>query len=285
MPNKEDLLDEETIAEQLDEIPNTFEELKNDIPTDKDKEEIETPEKTEVIEENNDKPEVEETIESEEKPKVKTDEIENPNPEKKDTWEQRYKDSTREAQILAEKDKKATELINKIRTSSANITDEDLLKEYPDLDLEYESKGTIIVLKENLRTKRLSEADKLEREMAIAKDNYHKEMSKIASVYPEINDNIDAFEEYVNKKDPNGLITDLSILADGFMGSISRKPIKNIKKGSVLPIGSKGIDEPSNKPKEITAEDLATLRKSNPKEYNNLIASGDIDIDKMAEEI
>lgn len=206
-----------------------------------------------------------------------------PEPKPEDTaeyWKTKFQESSREAQIIAEREKEAKAKLEEA-TKPKEITDDLMKEKYADWD-SYDD-----AVKATLKNQ-----VKLEQEVTALKQSqseYHNERkwdSKINSFLDEnaetekypIKDR-EAFRKFVSKPERKGM--NLDVLAAAFVyevGSTTSKPEK--KKGSMLESGSGqgATQKHKSDKKEYTAEDAKVLRENNPREYERLVRSGKLDI-------
>lgn len=195
-------------------------------------------------------------------------------------WKTKFQESSREAQIIAEREKEAKAKLEEA-TKPKEITDDLMKEKYADWD-SYDD-----AVKATLKNQ-----VKLEQEVTALKQSqseYHNERkwdSKINSFLDEnaetekypIKDR-EAFRKFVSKPERKGM--NLDVLAAAFVyevGSTTSKPEK--KKGSMLESGSGqgATQKHKSDKKEYTAEDAKVLRENNPREYERLVRSGKLDI-------
>lgn len=196
-------------------------------------------------------------------------------------WKQKFTESSREAQILAEREKEAKRKLEEA-TKPKEITDETMKQKYPDWD-NYDD-GVKAALKNTvIQEQKINELEKGQSEYL----NERKWQGQIDSFLAE-NDETEkivikdkeAFKKYCNKPERKGM--NLDILAAAFAYEVGTtapaKPEK--KKGSMLESGSGAGATGKHKTdkKEYTAEDAKMLRQNNPKEYERLVRSGKLDI-------
>jgi len=279
---KENIVDDQTINALLDgkqeeesidsDSDEEIEEAKNtDLDEEDDQEEIKVEQKL-----------VEEIQPKKEQPKnsIDWDSEENPYKQKADNLETRYSDSSREAQLILQREKGLKERLEKL--NSAEVTEDDIKVEYPNIDLEFESEATKIILKDQVRARRERQKEKVELERSSATTQFKTQMELIKKDVPEIATNEEAFYKFVMEKDPQGTIKDLSILVSHFKDVVlSKKEIKNISKNPTLlkNNGGRNLNTAENK---IDINQLAKLRQNNPSEYRKLVLSGaikDSDVD------
>lgn len=197
-----------------------------------------------------------------------------------DYWKKKFQESSREAQIIAEREKEAKAKLEEA-TKPKEITDDLMKEKYPDWDAYDE--GVKSALKNQV---------KLEQEVTALKkqsSEYHNERKWDGQINSFLDENAEtekypikdreAFRKFVSKPERKGM--NLDVLAAAFVyevGSTTDKPEK--KKGSMLEGGSGqgATKKHKSDKKEYTAEDAKVLRENNPREYERLVRSGKLDI-------
>lgn len=197
-----------------------------------------------------------------------------------DYWKKKFQESSREAQIIAEREKEAKAKLEEA-TKPKEVTDDLMKEKYPDWD-NYDD-GVKSALKNQV---------KLEQEVTTLKkqsSEYHNERKWDGQINSFLDENAEtekypikdreAFRKFVSKPERKGM--NLDVLAAAFVyevGSTETKPEK--KKGSMLESGSGQGATKKHKTdkKEYTADDAKTLRENNPREYERLVRSGKLDI-------
>lgn len=195
-------------------------------------------------------------------------------------WKTKFQESSREAQIIAEREKEAKAKLEEA-TKPKEITDDLMKEKYPDWDA-YDD-GVKAALKNQV---------KLEQEVTTLKKSqseYHNERKWDSQINSFLDENTEtekypikdreAFRKFVSKPERKGM--NLDVLAAAFVyevGSTTPKPEK--KKGSMLESGSGqgATQKHKSDKKEYTAEDAKLLRENNPREYERLVRSGKLDI-------
>jgi hypothetical protein len=216
---------------------------------------------------------------------VKTDETppsepppSEPPPSKEDTedYKAKYAGSTREAQVLAAKNKQLTETIAK----AAVIPDPDdaeMRKEYGDnwdvMD-EVQKKMAREALVSSRRFQMIHqvvEGYKKTDEWIDKVRNFTTD-TKTITKYPQLEGRETEFVQFCSI--PSRVGVDIEDLVRAF--SFGIKPIKP-KRENLFETGGGGGE--ATKPKELTIEEIASLRVNNNKEYTRLVKAGKIKID------
>lgn len=247
----------EDIKEEVDKVINTPEETpENPTP-----EPVIEPEIEEEIEE----------VEEQEEPK-KPEEKEELPPEP--DYKEKFVNSTREAQVLASKNKKITEVIEQA-ASLDEPTDEEMTKSYPDWDLMTDSerrlaKDSVLSKKKFalihnaiLETKKVDEW--------VAKVDEFVEDPKTITDNPALEGKEADFRAFCLKPTRRGV--DFEDLVNSFLFTV--KPEQK-HTGSLLETATGGPKE--NKPKELTVEEISMIRRNDPKKYKELIKQGKVKI-------
>lgn len=191
-------------------------------------------------------------------------------------YETRYKESSKEALILFSKNKKLTDTIEE----ASNIpepTEEELAAyaranhaNYDELDDFSKS-----ILKETLISKnQLNKIKEVSRDSKaldawVDKVDVFLDDESVANKYPTIAASKEEFKSYCLKSGRQGV--DLDLLAASFLYSTPKSSGK--KKGSMFLTQGSNRGSP-DKPKQLTAEDLAVIRTTDPKRYKRLVQSG-----------
>lgn len=190
------------------------------------------------------------------------------------TIEERYKESTRESQVLFAKQKKFNETVEKA-ASLPEPTEGELRGEY--LNWEEMTDNEKMLAKDNLINKRkfevvyqaTLEGKKIE-EWA---DKVEAFITTDATKYPKLAGKEDSFKSFCLKPTRRGL--DLEDLVKLYLFDLP-EPMGH--KGSLLQTGSGG-NAAKPKPEFIGADEAALLRKTDHKKYQKAIREGKIKID------
>jgi len=214
--------------------------------------------------------------------KKKADEDQKPKVKPEETveyWKEKFGHSTREAQLIAERERVANQKLEEL-TKPKEITDEVMKEKYPDWD-NYDDavKATLknqIKLEQEVTNLKQSQSEYLnERKWENQVKSFldENEETEIYSIKDK-----DAFRKFCNRADRKGM--NLDILAKAYLFEAKDEDKPAPKKGSMLENGSgQGASKKhTTDKKEYTAEDAKRLRENNPKEYERLIKSGALDI-------
>ena len=255
--------------------------LKEETPTEKTEDNQEDQDNPQVVEEEEveEETQVEEEVEEEEVEEEK----EQPKDEKVD-FEKRYKDSSREAHILAEGKKILEQEIDDAQSLPAPTEDDlraDLRKdgiEFEDLS-DFEKK----LAKDNLHQKNINNAIREIRNKAKADEERIDARSKEAETFsihpdilkkfPKLEGRQEEFVAYASK--PTRLVLDLEDLAKLFIVDLP-EPKKN--KGKMFEPGNGGpSDKPKPKSYKISVEQSEILRNTDYKKYIEYLKQGRIE--------
>lgn len=196
-------------------------------------------------------------------------------------WKTKFQESSREAQIIAEREKEVKAKLEEA-TKPKEITDDLMKEKYADWD-SYDD-----AVKATLKNQ-----VKLEQEVTALKQSqseYHNERKWDGKINSFLDENSEtekypikdreAFRKFVSKPERKGM--NLDVLAAAFVYEVGTttpaKPEK--KRGSMLEGGSGqgATQKHKSDKKEYTAEDAKVLRENNPREYERLVRSGKLDI-------
>jgi len=196
-------------------------------------------------------------------------------------WKNKFTESSREAQVLAEREKETKRKLEEA-TKPKEVTDDLMKQKYPDWDsyddgVKAALKNTV-VQDQKITALEQGQSEYLnERKWQSQIDGFLAENDETEKI--SIKDK-DAFKKYCNKPERKGM--NLDILAAAFAYEVGTtapaKPEK--KKGSMLETGSGqgATQKHKTDKKEYTADDAKMLRQNNPKEYERLVRSGKLDI-------
>lgn len=253
-------IDNRKNKEELTEEINKVVETPEVIPT------TPTPEPEPVPE-----PDIEEQEEEVEEPKIEEKKEEQP-PEP--NYKDKFINSTREAQVLASKNKKITEVIEQA-AELGEPTDEEMAKTYPDWDLMTDSerrmaKDSILSKKKfELIHNAILETKKVD-EWVSNVDEFIEDPKTIAD-NPALEGKEADFRAFCLKPTRRGV--DFEDLVNSFLFTV--KPEQK-HTGALLETASGGPKE--TKPKELTVEEISMIRKNDPKKYKELIKQGKVKI-------
>lgn len=247
------------------ELQATIEEAENlpDTPEEDDEEETpdeETPKETKDEEKVEEKEESEEEIDEEDK-----------------TYREKFTQSTREAQILAAREKKLHDAIEAGK-SIPEPTDEEMAIDFPDWDVmsETERKLAKKVYVSDKRSELLEEVTKESKDYAAWNDKVDKFLDNPQSLIdnPELEGKVDEFKVFATKPTRRGV--DFETLVSSFLWEAGKTIKKN--KGKQMETGTGGPnDKPDLKGDKISTKEAASLMKKDYKKYKELLLAGKID--------
>lgn len=262
----------EAPKKDVKEKPKKVDEPKEDV-----KETVPFPEVDDDVNATPEVPEEESEVEPKKKSVPKEDDKQNGEPE----FKKRYRDSTREAQLLASKNKKLTEAIE----NAGDIQDptkRQLTAEYPEWEemSDFEQKIAKDNLLNRMKFDAITEVTKDFKDMdkwVTKVDEFVKDPITIAN-YPELDGKEDSFKLFSAKASRRGI--DFEDLVSAFMYEEDSKPKKS--KGAMFETGTGG-DNKKMKPKsdKISLEDSINLRNTDYKKYLKYVKAGKIDTSEL----
>lgn len=259
----EEALDEEEKKDQ--EVEDKVEEIEDEQEEDDDQ-----------TDDQDDQDETDEDDQEDEEEEQKKDSEEKVEPSKKDDFEKRYKDSSREATILYNKNKKMAEAIEKAG-EDVEVTEAELKAEYSDWDImsDFEQKMARANMIHEKKLSAISEATKDFKEM----DAWNSKVDSFVDdpetlvEHPELEGKEEEFKVFSTKPTHRGV--DFDVLVDSFLYKTSKAVTK--KTGKMLPTGSGGHQrKPSKNDGKLSVEDSIRLRKVNYKKYQEMLKKGKI---------
>ncbi len=197
-------------------------------------------------------------------------------------YKKRYVESTKEAQILFNKNKKLTEAFDKA-TETPEPTEEELKAEYRDWDVmsDFERKMAKDVMISNRRFKAIEDVSKDFKDL----DNWQNKVNafvedpKTLVDYPGLEGRQDEFRLFSINPTRRGL--DFPDLISAFLYTLDTgKPAK--KKGQMFETGSGGPNE-RVKPKsgKISLDEARQLRKTDYNKWTEYVKAGKIDTEEI----
>ncbi len=190
-------------------------------------------------------------------------------------YRQKFAESSREAQILASKNKKLTETIEQA-ASIPEPTDDEMKKAYPDWDslTDFERK----IAKDNLQAKRQFDmvhqavlATKKVDEWAKKVDDFTADPVNLQK-YTALEGREAEFKAFAMKESRRGL--EMGELAEWFASVEPKAPVQH--RGTLL--GRSNGAQPPAQPKALTIEQIAYIRKNEPRKYSQMVKEGKIKI-------
>ena len=195
----------------------------------------------------------------------------------------KFSESTRENQLERERRLEAERKLEEA-TKPKEITDDVMKAQYPDWDSYDEAVKTTL--------KKAAKHDQEIEQLKKGQSEYHNEQRWNNQVNSFLDENDEtnkypikdreAFRKFVNKPERKGMNLDVLAAAFGFeVGSSSTTELPKPKsKKSLLEDGSGagGSNKHTTDKKEYTAEDAKRLRENNPREYERMVRSGELNI-------
>lgn len=188
-------------------------------------------------------------------------------------------ESTREAQILAAKNKQKNEAIDKA-AQITDVTEEELKKEFPNYD-DMDDATRMLAKKQLISDKRwaiINEARNAEKDVEAWNTKVDEFVGdpKTLNKHKQLEGKLEDFKVFATKKSRRG--TDFETLIDAFLFNNQKlnaeKKLAN--KGSMLPTGGSG-DKKSKGSGKLSLAEGAALRDSNYNEYRKQLMAGNIE--------
>ncbi len=197
-----------------------------------------------------------------------------------DPYREKFANSTREAQILASKNRKITETIEQA-AQLPEPTDDELRKEYEDWDdlTDFEKKMAKNALASSKKFSMIHEAVIANAQVDVwakkVDDFLANPLTLQNPLYKELDGHEAEFRSFSMKESRRGL--DFEDLVASFLYTVEKTPKAPTQKGAMLnrPNGGGPI-----KPQQTgyTPQQIGTLRKTDQKKYNELVAKGIIKV-------
>lgn len=224
------------------------------------------------------KPEEEEQKPEEEKPEVKPEE-DKPEEKPETDYKKKFVASTQEAQILHEKNKKLTSIIEEAE-NIPEPTEDELKKEYRDWDdlSETQQKMAKESLISNRRFKMLAETTKQFKDMEAWQEKVVTFLDDPKSLvdHPELEGKQDEFKLFATKPTRRGI--DMDVLISAFLFDAGKERKQN--KGKMFETGTAGpSDKAKPKSDKISLDEARTLRSVDYAKYKELLKQGKIESD------
>lgn len=209
----------------------------------------------------------------EEKPEDK--EPQAPDNQPKVDYREKFANSTRENQVLTGKIQQMETRLNSL-TNEEIPTDKEMASLYPEWD-ELGNLEKNILKKNVVLERRINKTHSITLGIAEEKEWNGKldkfiEQAAILDQYQGLKGKEKEFKEFAKKPSHKGI--DLSILANAFLYEVKSEEPPKKNSGSMLERGSGGPKTPQSA--ELTAEQVAEIRKNDPKRYNLLVKQGKI---------
>jgi hypothetical protein len=238
-------------------------------------------EKVEEVEEEIKEPEEEVEEKHEETPGPKKEPVKEEKPAIPDI-ETRYKESTRESQILYSKNKKVFEVLDKAN-QLPEPTEDDLKKEFNDWEImsDLEKRFAKNDLWNRRKFEAIGEATKEFKDIDAwsVKVGEFIDNPETLIEYPELEGKVEEFKTFATKPTRRGV--DFEDLVASFSWDLSKKAPKQ-NKGKQLESGSSGVKE-KQKPKsdKISLSEANKLRETNYNKWKQYVNEGKIDFESV----
>jgi hypothetical protein len=194
-------------------------------------------------------------------------------------YKKRYADSTREAQILHEKNKSLVDAYDK--ANNIEVTEEDLTKEYTDWDLMTDTEKRLA--KDSLLSTRRFAIISEENQKFKKVEDWHSKVDEYASnpetlvKIPELEGKIDEFKIFASKASRVGV--DFEVLASAFLFDVDKqKKATPAKKGQMFEQGSGGVEKRKPGGDKLTVEEGRTLMNTDFNKYKEMLKAGKIEM-------
>ena len=187
-------------------------------------------------------------------------------------YKEKFRNSTREVQIAMEREKQLNERLENL-TNTEIPTDEELQKLHP--QWEYYSDTEKQLIRQNVITER--KLNKTSDVVAgfIAEQRWQVDLTKAVASYPELKGREEEFKNFVFKPLHRGV--PIETLVGSFLYEIKdelEKPAPPTPPQNKPVLENGGAGGPQIIKTEMSYEERAALRKSDPKKYNELIKRG-----------
>jgi hypothetical protein len=189
-------------------------------------------------------------------------------------YKEKFVNSQREAILLAERNKVKEAQLEQL-TKADNPTDDAMRQLYSDWDdlNEITKKALIRQEAQEIRQRRI-EAQHAE---ILERINKADELKAVIDSNPKLQGKEAEFKQFALNPKNKGI--DAEVLAKAFLFDVEEDvPPQQVQKTEVLPQGSGGSREPL-KPKKISLEEAAQIRKTDNNRYMELVKAGMIDDD------
>lgn len=199
--------------------------------------------------------------------------------ERAEKFEKRYSDSTRGVNGLQKDNNLYKKQIDEYEKKFENLvltepTEENYKRKATELYSEVEYENLTPAAKQQIRSivaeERKNEINRLRdlRDIAIKKGEL--QMEAVLKKFPDIKGREQEFLNFVDERNPNRVIEDLSLYAELFNEKIKNKKNKPIQKGSALLKSTTYRETPEPK---IDQDKIKDLREKNPRKWEELVKS------------
>lgn len=196
-----------------------------------------------------------------------------------DTYSKRYADSTRENQILNAKNKSIMDRLDKARQIT-EVSEEELQREFPEWN-EMTTTEQRMAKRLYLQEKRftfIDEAVEQTRQIDAWSDKVQEFLDDdtTTQTYKDLQGREAEFKLFATK--PTRVGVPLADVVAAFLYDASKTPVKK-HKGSLLATAGGARGGAPKAPNRYTAQDMATLRKENPKKWAQLVKAKKFKVD------
>ena len=214
-----------------------------------------------------------------EDPKDPEDPKEDPEDPKDPKFKKRYEDSSREAQVLYNKNKKMAEAIEKAG-EVVEPTQEELTAKYSDWDTmsDFEKDMAKQNMAHDKQLSSLREATKDFKDMDAWNGKVDSFMADAETLVnnPDLEGKEEAFKLFSSMPTRRGV--DFDVLVSSFLYESGKKVVKN--KGSQMPSGTPGANKPKPNDGKLTLSQSRRLRTVNYKQYLAELKAGRIAVEE-----
>lgn len=185
-------------------------------------------------------------------------------------YKEKFSNSSREAQILAQKLKETEALLGKL--TSENIpSDEEIARTVP--GYEYMSDGEKYLVKRQMAVENESRRTTLTTERKRLQDEYKQQIDTMVVSDPRLKGKEDAFREFISKPSRAGVDGETLLSAFLFDANASAPSTTTppTRPGLARGVGGSQINSPEQNKSGYTEEQIAFMRKNEPKKYMDLV--------------
>lgn len=272
-PSKEEL--QENMEKALEELDKIEEQPPEEEAPEEEAPEEETPEEEAPEEEAEDGEEEGDDKENLKKKLPKKEEGDDEERDEDGKYKKRYQDSSREAQILYNKNKKMAEAIEKAGAVEPP-TEEELTAKYPDWDTmsDFEKDMAKQNMTHSKQLEAIREATKDFKEMDVWNGKVDKFMAdpETMTAFPDLEGKEEEFKLFSSMPTRRGV--DFEVLVSSFLYEEGKKVVK--KKGSMMPSGSAGDKRVKPNDGKLSVAESRRLRTADYKKYLEELKAGRI---------
>jgi len=200
-------------------------------------------------------------------PQIQTPSEPEPEPQPEPDYKTKFAESTREAQILAERNKQLEERLNSLTITSLP-NDDELRANMPDWD-EFSDEGKSILKRQYMVEKIAAEAQRIALDI-LENKKWGEDLVRTLTEFPDLKGREEEFKKFAYKPTHKGV--DLKVLAKSFLFDIK----KDTPAPPSVPGLEKGSGGPKDTPTELTPEQISEIRTKDPKRYRQMLLDGKI---------